>query len=116
MFQGQTVLRRLDNILLGLKEYVMPVDEKAAKGIISSLLKFADKDTKEFINILLFIFVPMAFMLIFMGAMKLLKSMDEPKEACWSVEKIAEQIIKINKCTGETELLDLTKKKDKSAT
>jgi hypothetical protein len=61
-------------------------------------------------------FVPMAFMLLFMGGMKLIEKMDEPNEACWSVEKIEEQVVKINKCTGETELLDLSKKEDRSGT
>ncbi|EGR2774458.1 hypothetical protein QRC92_004780 [Vibrio parahaemolyticus] len=88
----------------------MPIDEKSAKGILSSLLSIADKDTKELINIYLFMFVPMAFMLLLMGGLKLLDKMDEPNETCWSVEKIEDKVVKINKCTGETELLDLSKK------
>ncbi|MCG7552041.1 hypothetical protein [Pseudoalteromonas sp. Of11M-6] len=94
----------------------MPVDEKSAKGILTSLLSFADKDTKELINIFLFMFVPMGFMLLLMGGMKLIDKIDEPNEACWAVEKVEKQIFKINKCTGETELLEVTKDKSKSKT
>ncbi|EJG1697236.1 hypothetical protein CDB74_RS17475 [Vibrio parahaemolyticus] len=88
----------------------MPIDEKSTKGILTLLLSLVDKDTKKFINIFLFISVPIVFTLLLMGAMKLLEKLDESNEACWSVQKVEEQVIKINKCTGETELLDLTKK------
>ncbi len=94
----------------------MPIDEKSGSGILSSLLKFANKDTKELINVFLFMFVPMVFMLLLMGVFKMINKIDEPNDACWSVEKVDDQFFKINKCSGEIEILDLNKNNEKTNT
>ena len=66
------------------------------KAIVNAIANLANKDTKDIINVFLFAFMPMVFVLGFMLFMKwvisTMDSMDEPNEKCWDVSKIEEVV------------------------
>ena len=80
-------------------------------AIVNAAVKLVNEDTKQLINVFLFAFIPIVFVLGLMLLMHFvtntIDAMGDPTEKCWDVSKIEETVYLVNQCTGEVK--DITK-------
>jgi len=87
--------------------------DEPKRRAIELLFTMIPKDIRELVGmyagIWLFILVPVFVFGLVMGVLtyvgNLNKKSKEPDRQCWQLQKIDNQIFKINTCTGETEEL-----------
>lgn len=78
---------------------------KEVKGILSALMQALDKDQKAFIGIALMGCA--AFALIF--APSYFANRAKPSSECWDLKEVKGTVVKLNKCTGDVEPVNLPK-------
>jgi hypothetical protein len=74
----------------------------SAKEVIEGLIGILDKDAKEIISMLLVLaaFMSLGFVPIYLR--------NQASTGCWDVKEISGVPVKLNKCTGEVQRLNLS--------
>lgn len=75
------------------------------KGWIGALLSLLDSDQKQIIGMLIVI---LAFIAFGMAPAFLSNFLTKPSNRCWDVKEVAGVVMKVNACTGETEVVSVS--------
>ncbi|MBU9218902.1 hypothetical protein KTD55_33130 [Burkholderia gladioli] len=75
------------------------------KGWVGALLSLLDSDQRQMIGLLVVI---LAFMAFGMAPVFLANFLTKPSNHCWDVKEVAGAVMKVNACTGETEVVSVS--------
>lgn len=74
------------------------------KGWIGAFLSLLDSDQKQIIGTLIVI---LAFLAFAMAPAFLSNFLTKPSNRCWDVKEVAGVVMKVNACTGDTEIVSV---------
>lgn len=76
------------------------------KGICSAISSVLNEDTKDWINMWIFILTPMFVLMAFVGLGVFIYSLSQDQNSCWDVKEVHQRAVKMNVCTGEIEPIE----------
>jgi hypothetical protein len=83
-----------------------PSQADSKQGAVPAIINALHPDAKGFLSVVVVFLVFFAAILGFINMPSFIKTLFAPKDQCWEFREVQQKLWKLNKCTGETALVE----------